>query len=365
MYKGVIYKISHRESLKVYIGKTRDFKKRIRGHKYAAMNYGTRNERQPIIKAMREHGIDAFDIEVLYTSPEFETRVDYDKHMDAMERHYIHLYDSVRSGYNITKGGAGMLGYSLSEETRKRISDARRGSTISEEHKEAVRQASLRWWDNPNNRKMMSDRFKGEGNPMYGVYLIGEQSHMFGKHHSEETRKKISNACKGKNGTPMSEEHKEKLRNLLTGKPKTEEHRKKISDSLMGRKTPAKWRPILQYSLNGDFIKEWSSITEAQETYKTKHISACANGKRNNAAGYYWQYKTEGQIPQKINLPRSKNESKIAQVDEQGNVIREFNSIKDASKELQLNYSGISNVLQGYQKKTGKNYRFVYLEPIS
>ena len=28
MYKGVIYKISHRESLKVYIGKTRDLKKK-------------------------------------------------------------------------------------------------------------------------------------------------------------------------------------------------------------------------------------------------------------------------------------------------------------------------------------------------
>lgn len=48
--------------------------------------------------------------------------------------------------------------------------------------------------------------------------------------------------------------------------------------------------PILQYTLNGEFVKEWPSATdvgkEVQET-----ICKCLKGRTKTAYGYIWKYK--------------------------------------------------------------------------
>ena len=50
---------------------------------------------------------------------------------------------------------------------------------------------------------------------------------------------------------------------------------------------------ILQYSLDGKFIKEWRSISFASRELgiNAPNISMCAKGKRPNAGGYKWRYK--------------------------------------------------------------------------
>ena len=50
---------------------------------------------------------------------------------------------------------------------------------------------------------------------------------------------------------------------------------------------------VLQYSLNGDFIKEWKSISFVSKELgiNASNISMCAKGKRPNAGGYKWKYK--------------------------------------------------------------------------
>lgn len=50
-------------------------------------------------------------------------------------------------------------------------------------------------------------------------------------------------------------------------------------------------RKIVQLSLNGEFIQEYNSITEAQKTFTTKvNISAVCRGKRKQAKGFIWKY---------------------------------------------------------------------------
>ena len=56
-----------------------------------------------------------------------------------------------------------------------------------------------------------------------------------GKPHSEETKRKISEARKGKPGKPHSEETKLKISKSHKGRIKTEEHRAKLSAALQGR----------------------------------------------------------------------------------------------------------------------------------
>lgn len=54
-----------------------------------------------------------------------------------------------------------------------------------------------------------------------------------------------------------------------------------------------KRKPVLQYSLTGEFMKEWvSTSTAARETgVNVGNISLCCRGKYKQAGGYRWEYK--------------------------------------------------------------------------
>jgi hypothetical protein len=100
---------------------------------------------------------------------------------------------------------------------------------------------------------------------------------------SDKRNKTISLKTKG-----MSKSHK--------GKSFTEEHKNKIKakrSHLIGRKNTWQSKPILQYSLDGNFIKEWNSQSEASSFIKTKGdgIGACCRKKQKQAYGYVWKFK--------------------------------------------------------------------------
>lgn len=50
--------------------------------------------------------------------------------------------------------------------------------------------------------------------------------------------------------------------------------------------------PIIQYSIDGAFIKKWSSLAEAGRQMKLSpgHLSNCCNGKTKTAGGFIWKY---------------------------------------------------------------------------
>lgn len=56
-----------------------------------------------------------------------------------------------------------------------------------------------------------------------------------------------------------------------------------------------KWFGILQYSLDGELLHRWKSITEAAKTLNLNHasISKCVNGSYKTAVGYKWVGTTE------------------------------------------------------------------------
>ena len=47
---------------------------------------------------------------------------------------------------------------------------------------------------------------------------------------------------------------------------------------------------VIQYDLDGNFIKMWDSIKDAQQTLKISHISRCCLGKSKTAGGYVWKH---------------------------------------------------------------------------
>lgn len=56
-----------------------------------------------------------------------------------------------------------------------------------------------------------------------------------------------------------------------------------------------KSKVVLQYSLDGTFIKEWKSTMDVQRNLGFCHsyISECCRGKQSYAYGYIWKYKKE------------------------------------------------------------------------
>ena len=86
-------------------------------------------------------------------------------------------------------------------------------------------------------KRKLSETRIGEKNPNYGKSPSEETRQKMseaqrGRKHTEETKQKISKANKGK---VFSEEHRRKLSEVNRGKHRTEESRKKISNSLKGR----------------------------------------------------------------------------------------------------------------------------------
>ena len=109
--------------------------------------------------------------------------------------------------------------------------------------------------------------------------------HFKGVPRSEATKKAISDAMKC---VPLSEDHKKAVSEALKGVPLSEDHKKAISGAMKGVNA----KKVLQLTKSGEFIREWSSATEAyrQLGISQSSICGCCNGKCKSAGGYVWEY---------------------------------------------------------------------------
>lgn len=256
---GVIYKITS-PTHKLYVGKTYDLKKRIASHKCAP-----KQQKNLILhNSIRKYGWDAHSFEIIEEIP--------DELLNEREVFWItelktYCYEN-EGGMNMTKGGDGQR------------------ST---------------WMHKTELRKFFSDKFSGEGNPFYG------------KKHSEETKKFLSEFSKirnKKNGTKVPKWGYDKGRLSII-------------------------KPVVCYNEKGEFIAEYISIIEASEKLNLCHgnISATCKGDTSNCGGFIFKYKTEN-YPLKIDIGEIKYKSvkrTVVTLSEDYEVICEHSSAQEAS----------------------------------
>lgn len=241
---GVIYLRTNKFNCKKYVGKTTDLKTRQKKWNNLSYRYAG-----PVINNARaKYGLDAFDFEIL---KECE-----DEELNYWEMYYIkELNTKAPNGYNLTDGGEGMTGYTHSEETRKKLSEIVKKS-YTEERKQYLREIQKGKRYSEESKQKMSKKAKG-------------------RKHSEETRKKISESHKGEN-------------NYMYGKHHTDEAKKKMGKALS--------KPVLQIDpKTNEVIAEFPSVRELQRElgFDSSSISACCRNEPhyNTAYGYKWQYK--------------------------------------------------------------------------
>lgn len=52
-------------------------------------------------------------------------------------------------------------------------------------------------------------------------------------------------------------------------------------------------RAVVQLDLDNNYIREWDSISEAQQTLKINHIWSVCKNERNQCGGYKWKFKED------------------------------------------------------------------------
>jgi len=119
---------------------------------------------------------------------------------------------------------------------------------------------------------------------------------------------------------------------------------------------------VLQISKDGEIIKEWACIKDANDKYPGADISACARGDQHTAAGFVWIFKNKfhPKILEEIqsnsfnikggNNPRSRA---IYCIDPRNKNIKKFNSLTEASRDTGANINGIVAAASKKYKSAG------------
>lgn len=222
MNKFIVYKITHKKSLKSYIGITTDYQKRMREHKQA--KGGCRY----LYNAVRRYGFDAFEHKIIAKAHSWEE-------LCLKEQAFIKFFGTkAPDGYNLTDGGEGSLGLKPSAETRQKMSEAQKG--------------------NKGNTNMLGKKLSDETRQKIGEaskgnkYALGN-TNMLGKKHSNETKRKMSEA---KRGRKFSDETKRKMSEAAKGRKTSDETRKKLSEAKRGRKLSDETRQKMSEAQKGN-----------------------------------------------------------------------------------------------------------------
>ncbi len=207
----ILYKLTNKINGKIYIGQSvSTLNVRWSQHIHSALK---KNSKQVICAAIRKYGPDVFDRKIL-------SRCNTMEEMNHREKYYIKLFSSlVPVGYNIDDGGKNKK---MHETTKEKLSKAMMGKKRgphTEEHKKNLSMAH-------KGRKYPDRNISKETRQKISIANSGPNNCMFGKNHTEETKKKISES---KKGTQAGEN------NPFFGKKHTDESKSKISKSRVGR----------------------------------------------------------------------------------------------------------------------------------
>lgn len=121
-------------------------------------------------------------------------------------------------------------------------------------------------------------------------------------------------------------------------------------------------KPVLQFSIEGMFIREWESAKAAGEALgiHANRITTCCKGHRNHAGNSIWKYKTDfTEVPLKISIGVQKGSTlPVYQYNSDGILLKQWTSITEAAKELGYSLSNFSTYCNGRNNHEYKGFYY-------
>jgi len=346
-YRGVIYKYTFPNG-KVYIGQTKNPRSRMAQH--LSEKTGARNV--AFWRAYKKFGQYTYDeIEIIEETTAEALR---DK-LNFLEQLYIEQYQSTNPnhGYNLTSGGNVFV---VNEEGRKHMSDARTD-------KRPVLQYDLN-----------------------GNFIAEYESTIAAAKSIGTSAGSIRSCCIG-----IASGRKTKKVQIVKGYTfRFKEDYPTCPPHIEFEITTTR-KKILQFSLQGKFIKEWESIVDAETfmNYSGSGIRQCCYGKYRQSNGYMWRFRSDfDEIPQSISPVRNrikrdfshltaehielakqrykeKYSKSVLQFSFDGHYIQEYSSIEDAAVAVNGDAATICNACKQNKSKSAYGFQWRYKSEIS
>lgn len=294
-----IYCILNTMNGKRYIGQTYDLDYRWRRHKFDLKHgYHSNNHLQ---SAWNKYGDSSFEFIVLEKCPL--------SIIDEREIYWIDYYDTKHSGYNQADGGLGCRGYKHTPEEIKKMRQLHNPKPVLQYSKDGV--FIIRWESASQASKALD------------LYSLA-----------------IRNCCERKNYVKS-----------VGGYIWIYEEDKDIVDlNYYLIKNISKPKPVLQFDLNMNLLEIWTSLYEAQLSgLNMCSISAVCNHKRKTYNNYVWrfldgyseiEYREDCCID--YSYLQQLKAKKVAQYSLSGDLIKEYPTITEASRETNLDKNRIS-----------------------
>lgn len=250
--KVYIYTLSDSSGVR-YIGQTKRIKDRFYRHIFDGKNFGGKNKRCSWVKSLLNKGEKPI-MEII-------DEVDFNEWV-FWEKYWISQFKTW--GFNLvndTDGGEGQYGRIFSEETKLKMSLVKKGKTPKniDVFKKCNIKGEVVQYDLNGNKL---NEFESSN---YVKNILGVKNV-----HLVITKKRCSAGgyiWRNKGDELTNEE-------ILEIKNKRLSLDKKI---------------VLQFTKEGELIKEWCSVTEVKKIYP--HIMGVLSGDRKSAGGYLWKYK--------------------------------------------------------------------------
>lgn len=245
-------------------------------------------------KAIKEYGNENFEWQVL------ESCCDKSKAIE-LEKHYIELYDTYRNGYNENKGGVG------GHNAKPIVKISKDGDFIK--RYDGAADAEKEGYNNVNVLLCCKNKLRS----CKGFVFMFEDEYL-------------------KNGARLYQ------------KPKSTRRKR-----------------VIQCNSNGEFIQKFESIKEASELTGASRttILGVLSKRYKLANGFIFVYEEEFPINDLSIYKQGRKGKKVAQVDiKSGEIIKVFDRISDAGKELNVNYKAIHKVVDK-EGRTAYGYKWM------
>ncbi len=168
---GAIYRITHKASGTTYVGSTANIKRRWPAHRHSLQRGSHHNPHLQFV--WNKYGTEAFEWVVV------EERIE-SRDLATREQFWLDEYRRRGEVYNYgTIADSNRRGIALSEQTKRKMSKARMGRIVSQETRRKISKALMGHDVSERARRKMGEAHKGELHPLWG------------KHRSEETKRKI------------------------------------------------------------------------------------------------------------------------------------------------------------------------------